>query len=90
MNSTVLQVPINVDLRKKADFMAESKGFSSIQEVVRVFLSRFAAGDVEVEFFPKSRLTPENEERYLKMIKQPSKAFGQFDNADDLLDYLER
>lgn len=89
MNSTVLQVPINVDLRKKVDLMAEVQGFSSAQEVVRVFLSRFAAGKIGVEFFPSVKLSSRNEARYSRMIGQ-SKTDKEFDNADDLIDELNR
>jgi hypothetical protein len=38
MNKTVLQIPINQELRISAEQEALSQGFSSLQELVRVFL----------------------------------------------------
>ena len=37
---TVLQVPLNIDLRKRAKKQALAQGFSSLQEIVRVFLKQ--------------------------------------------------
>lgn len=37
MNNTVLQIPLSKDLRVKSLKAAEDLGFSSLQEVVRVF-----------------------------------------------------
>ena len=88
MNTTVLQVPINIDLRKRVDQMAENQGFSSAQEVVGVFLSRFAAGKIEVEFFPQSNLSSLNERKYKKMLKQPVNSQKQFGNVEDLMESL--
>lgn len=89
MNTTVLQIPINVDLRKRVDQMAENQGFSSVQEVVRVFLSRFATGKVGVEFFPSVELSSRNEARYSRMMRSKTNQ-KEFDNVDDLLDDLSR
>ena len=39
MKRNILQVPIKDDLRKKAEKMADEKGYSSIQEMIRVVLT---------------------------------------------------
>ena len=39
---TVLQVPIDATLRKDAEKQALEQGFSSLQELVRVFLKQLA------------------------------------------------
>ena len=90
MNTTILQVPITLDLRKKADQIAEEQGFSSIQEVVRVFLKRFATRRVGVEFFPSTMLSSKNEKRYLEMIGQPEKMSKAFSTVSELMDDLNK
>ena len=90
MSTTVLQVPMTIDLRKRVDQMAEIQGFSSAQEVVRVFLSRFATGKVDVEFFPTVELSSRNEKRYLRMVGQSKSYSKDFDNVDNLVDDLNQ
>lgn len=90
MDSTILQIPIKKDLRKKATLVAEDMGFSSLQEVVRVFLKRLARKELNVSFerFPAVKLSAKNAKRYDKMIdnfyagKLKTKSF---DNVDDLM-----
>lgn len=41
MDAITLQVPMNKDLRDKATKMAKEEGFSSLQELIRVFLTQF-------------------------------------------------
>jgi len=48
MNKTVLQIPINQDLKISAEQEALSQGFSSLQELVRVFLSKIATHKIEI------------------------------------------
>lgn len=47
---TVLQVPLNIDLRKEAEKQAFAQGFSSLQEAVRVFLKKLAQGAIGISF----------------------------------------
>ena len=69
--TTILQVPINKDLRDKADRAAEKMGFSSLQESVRLFLNQLAANQIKVTFEPKTiKLSPRAEKRYNKMIEE--------------------
>ena len=42
MQRAVLQVPINSQLRQQAEKAAMSQGFSSLQEIVRLFLTKLA------------------------------------------------
>ena len=42
MIRNILQIPISSDLRYKAELEAQNMGFSSIQEVVRVILTKIA------------------------------------------------
>ena len=40
MKRNILQIPIKIELRKKAEKQAEKLGFSSIQEMIRVLLTQ--------------------------------------------------
>lgn len=68
MNSTILQVPINKNIRDQALTAAEKMGFSSLQEVVRLFLNRVATGEIDVTFEPVVKLSDKNDKRYSKII----------------------
>lgn len=69
MNKTVLQIPINRDLKISAEQEALSQGFSSLQELVRVFLSKIATHKIEVTLQESTMLSAKNEKRYLDMTK---------------------
>lgn len=92
MNTTILQVPLSKTLRSEANVVAKDSGFSSLQEVVRVFLSKFAKREVgiSIEEFPAIALSAKNEKRYNKMIKDFDNGLNvkSFDNVDDLMDDL--
>lgn len=49
MNNTVLQIPMTIELREKSEKAAVEAGFSSLQEVVRVFLTCFSKGETKVK-----------------------------------------
>lgn len=44
MKRQILQIPIKPELREKAEKKAESLGFSSLQEMVRVILTQMTTG----------------------------------------------
>jgi len=70
MNNTVLQIPMTMELREKSEKAAVEAGFSSLQEVVRIFLKKFSHKELTVSFdMPKIKLSAKNEKRYMKMIE---------------------
>lgn len=69
MNKIVLQIPINQDLKISAEKEALSQGFSSLQELVRVFLSKIATHKIEITIQESTMLSEKNEKRYLDMTK---------------------
>lgn len=89
MNTTILQIPIDKTLRAEAVALAKEDGFSSLQEVIRVFLSRFVKREVGVTFerYPAVKLSARNEKRYNKMLEDFEKGrnFKTFDSVDDLM-----
>ena len=50
MKRNILQIPINPELRKKAEKGAEEFGFSSLQEMIRVILTQITKKQTEAEF----------------------------------------
>lgn len=92
IHSTVLQIPIYKKIRDQASSKAEKMGFSSLQEVVRLFLNKIAAGEVDITFEPKIALSPHNDNRYWKMIndiKTGKVKTKTFSNVNSLMGYLK-
>lgn len=89
--NTILQVPINKNLRDQAAAKAAKMGFSSLQEVVRVFLNKIAVGQVNITFEETVTLSDKNDKRYAKMIedietgKVKTKTFS---DTKSLMEYL--
>ena len=49
--------------------MAEKKGFSSLQDVMRLFIAQFVENKIDVGFIePSERLSPRAARRYDKMV----------------------
>lgn len=67
MNKTILQVPLDKELKNNAERVASIQGFSSLQEIVRVFLTQLASNRVEVILQESVVLSSKNEKRYTKM-----------------------
>lgn len=90
MNKTILQIPINQDLKISAEQEAFSQGFSSLQELVRVFLSKIAAGKIEITLQESAMLSEKNEKRYLDMTKdfKLNKNTSSSDSVSDLIKKL--
>ncbi len=89
--NTILQIPINKVIRNRAAFEAEKMGFSSLQEIVRVFLSKIAAGGVSVKFEDVIQLSPKSIIRYNKIIDQIELGGVEeksFSNIDSLMNHL--
>lgn len=69
MKTVNLQVPMSEELRLSAQEAAIEQGFSSVQEAVRIFLSKLAERKISVVFAPRAeKLSPKAEKRYLKML----------------------
>ena len=71
MTRTTLQIPLDTALRNKAEKAAIIAGFSSTQEIVRVFLSKLAARSIEFGFVDKEvKLSKKAETRYTTMLNE--------------------
>lgn len=70
MNRIILQVPMKKELRDQAEIAAKNNGFSSLQEVMRVFLLQFVENKIDVGFVePPVQLSKRAVTRYNRIIK---------------------
>lgn len=92
MNRVIVQVPMSKTLKEEALAAAELQGFSSLQEAIRVMLSKFARRELAVQIgYPEERLSPRAERRYAKIIqdiKSGKEKTVSFDNTKDMMAYL--
>lgn len=91
MNRVVLQIPIDASLRKAAEKSAVEQGFTSLQEITRIFLKQLAEKTISVNFEQSIQLSPKAIKRYDRMTKDfeanNEKIFSA-DNVDDLMKHL--
>lgn len=91
MSNTILQVPIDKNIRDQAASKAKYMGFSSLQEIIRLFVNRVAKGEINFTFEETVQLSPKAIKRYNKMIneieagKNISKSF---DTTEELMKHL--
>ena len=90
MQKTILQVPIDKQLKDNAERAAYDQGFSSLQEMIRVFLSKLASNRVEVTIQDSIVLSDKNEKRYSRMTKdfESGKNISTAKDVDDLISQL--
>ena len=88
---TVLQVPMSRELRGRAEKAARVEGFSSLQEVVRLLLTKLSRGQLEVRVEePAVQLSARAEKRYARMMKdyEQGKNIYAATDVDDLMAQL--
>jgi antitoxin component of RelBE/YafQ-DinJ toxin-antitoxin module len=92
MQKTVLQVPLPKSLKVSAEAVALEQGFSSLQEVVRIFLKKLSMRTLRLTFEEPGtiRLSKRAEKRYLKMEEDLKKGKNWYTakNVDDLMRQL--
>lgn len=70
MDTVTLQIPMSKSLKLRALEVADSLGFSSLQEIVRVLLTKFADHQLVVKIEePPVTLSEKASRRYLKMME---------------------
>jgi antitoxin component of RelBE/YafQ-DinJ toxin-antitoxin module len=92
MSRTVLQIPMTADLRKSAEAAAAAQGFSSLQEMVRVFLNRLSNQAISISFTkdqPAVQLSAKANRRYSKMIDDIEKGKNVY-KAKDVDDFIRQ
>lgn len=90
MDKVTLQVPILKSLRIKAEKSALDQGFSSLQEIIRVFMKKLASQAIDISFQEVVKLSPQAEKRYAKIDKdfKLGKNIYYAKNVDDLMKQL--
>lgn len=91
MQRTVLQIPLPKELKASAEKAAQEAGFSSLQEVLRVFMKKFANRKIDLTFGEEvTYLSPTAEKRYLKATKDFKKGKNVYlaKDVDDLIKQL--
>ena len=96
--NTTLHVPLNKETKRRAEEKAKEQGYSSLQEVIRVFISSFAKGEVKPFFIlsePVQILTQEQETYFDKREKEVKQAIKQgkahrVHTVKDMLEVLEK
>ncbi len=80
------------ELKEKAEVAAHTQGFSSLQETIRFFLTKFSRGEVSAELYhePAVRLSPKADRRYAKIVRDIKNGHGivSAENAEDFLKKL--
>lgn len=88
---TNLQIPISLIVKKQAEKMAAKQGFSSLQELIRVFIANYTNGNVS--FFFGNPLSSEKLLIYEKDLEETKKAIRNgkikaHDTAKDAINHL--
>lgn len=91
MDTTILQIPLKKSLKSSALEVAEEYGFSSLQDIIRLILTKLARRELVVSIEePLMRLSRRNEKRYLKMSEDFRKNRNVYhaEDVDDLIRQL--
>ncbi len=67
MDRTVLQIPLSPGLKTQATQAAEDMGFSSLQDVIRLFLKKLATKQIIISLEEAIPLSKKTEKRYAEM-----------------------
>lgn len=94
MQKTVLQIPMSKQLKDDAEKAAFNQGFSSLQEVLRVFMKKFANNNIDLSFKEEKfiQLSKKAERRYAEAMKnlKSGKDIYTAKNVDEFLDQLSK
>lgn len=94
MQRVILQVPMTKDLKESAQSASSDLGFSSLQEAIRVFLTKLAKRELSVRVTEEveeiTHLSKAAERRYKKAIEdiKAGRNFTKTKNVDELLSLL--
>jgi len=87
----IIQVPVNPALKKRVEKKAESDGFSSVQQLIRLVLAKYDRGSLEVniqEQLPPVQLSEKAIRRYNKIDRDIASGkikLKSFDSVDELM-----
>lgn len=92
MQKTILQIPLTRQLKDEAEKAAYEQGFSSLQEILRVFMKKLAGNKISLSINETVYLSEKNEKRYLEITKdfEKDKNVSKASNTDDLIKQLRK
>ncbi len=91
---TIIQVPLSAELRAAAEKKVADSGFSSLQETIRVLLTRFAKGELKIGVYEEPaeyvKLSPAKKRWYAKAVREIKAGIGvtKTKNIDELIELL--
>lgn len=95
--NTTLHIPINKDLKDRAEAVVKEQGYSSLQEVLRVLISSLAKGEIKTAFIhtDATQLLTPKQERHLNQRARETRDAMKHGTAhvahsvDDMMSVLE-
>lgn len=92
MQKVVLQIPVSKELKDDAEKAAFDQGFSSLQEVLRVFMKKFANNNIDVSFKEEEtiKLSKKAEKRYAEILKNIESGKEKVYTAKNVDDFIEQ
>lgn len=88
-NRVVLQVPMSKSLKQQAEAVSADYGFSSLQEIIRIILTKLSRREMIIDITPSEyiKLSSPAKKRYDKMTEdfRKGKNIKSFNNVDDLI-----
>jgi antitoxin component of RelBE/YafQ-DinJ toxin-antitoxin module len=91
MKRVIVQVPMSLELKKRAEEASSDLGFTSVQEVIRVFLRSLSRKEVAVSVgYPEEKLSAKAIKRYNSIAKEieEGKGIHQPKNDEEFFDML--
>lgn len=94
MQRMIVQVPMSKELKDKAEIVSADLGFSSLQEVIRVLLTKLSKKEFSLkveEVEEVTYLSPEAETRYRKAVEdiKAGRNVTKTKNVNELLSLLK-
>ena len=93
MQRVIVQVPMNKNLKEKAEIVSSELGFSSVQEAIRVLLTKLSKREFSLrveEAEEVKYLSPAAERKFKKAVEdiKAGKNITKTKNVDELLELL--
>ena len=93
MDKTIIQVPIDKKIKEKAALVATDMGFSSLQETIRLFLTKLSQKNVHIMFNVESdyiELSPKAKMKYQQIERdiKENNNLKSFESKNKALDWL--
>lgn len=93
MQRVIVQVPMNKDLKERAEVVSSDLGFSSVQEIIRVLLTKLSKKELSLRVEEAEEikyLSPRAERKFKEAVKdiKAGRNVTKTKNVDELLELL--